>query len=375
MSKIAVGKIPFVDLKAQYSSIRDEIHEAINGVLEDTNFILGKHVRKFEEDFARFCGVKFAVGVGNGTEAITLALKALGICPEDEVITVPNTAAPTAEAITSAGARVVFVDIDPDTYNIDASKIAEKITKKTKAIVPVHLYGQPCNLGEVMRVAKTFNLKVIEDAAQAHGAMYEGKRVGSIGEAGCFSFYPSKNLGCYGDGGAVVTNDKDIALKVSMLRDHGRKEKYLHAFEGHNSRLDAIQAAVLQVKLKYIDEWNERRRKNAQFYTELLSDVKGVTVPKILMGAVPVFHLYVIKVKDRDSLVARLKEEGIETGIHYPLPLHLQPAYAYLGMEKGSYPAAEFATEHIISLPMFPELNREQIEMVVDAIREYLSLT
>lgn len=372
MNKIAVGKIPFVDLKAQYSSIRDEIQEAINGVLEDTNFILGKHVKKFEEDFARFCGVRFAIGVGNGTEAITLALKALGICPGDEVITVPNTAAPTAEAITSAGARVVFVDIDPDTYNIDASKIAEKITKRTKAIVPVHLYGQPCNLDEVMRVAKTFNLKVIEDAAQAHGAMYEGKRVGSIGEAGCFSFYPSKNLGCYGDGGAVVTNDKDIALKISMLRDHGRKEKYLHAFEGHNSRLDALQAAVLQVKLKYIDEWNERRRKNAQFYTELLSDVNSVTVPKILTGAVPVFHLYVIKVKDRDALMARLKGEGIETGIHYPLPLHLQPAYAYLGMKKGSYPASEFATEHIISLPMFPELKREQIEMVVDAIREYL---
>lgn len=370
MSKIAVGKIPFVDLKVQYESIRNEIQEVVNGVLEDTNFILGKHVKKFEDDFARFCGVKFAIGVGNGTEAITLALKALGIGAGDEVITVPNTAAPTAEAITLAGARVVFVDIDPDTYNIDASKIAEKITKKTKAIVPVHLYGQPCNLDEVMRVAKTFNLKVVEDAAQAHGAIYEGKRVGSIGDAGCFSFYPSKNLGCYGDGGAVVTNNKDIASKVSMLRDHGRKEKYVHEFEGHNSRLDALQAVVLQVKLKYIDKWNERRRENAQYYTELLSDVNVVTVPEILTGTVPVFHLYVIKVNDRDALMAGLKEEGIETGVHYPLPLHLQPAYAYLGNKKGSYPAAEFATKHIVSLPMFPELRMEQIEMVVDAIRE-----
>ena len=362
--------IPFVDLKAQYDSIKDEIDEAIQNVLNTTSFIMGEELKKFEEEFAQFCDVKYAIGVANGSDALILALKACGIGKGDEVITVPHTFIATTEAISNVGGKVVFVDIDPKTFTIDVSKIEEKITGKTKAIIPVHLYGQPADMDPIIELAKKHNLKIIEDAAQAHGAEYKGKKVGSIGEVGCFSFYPGKNLGAYGDAGMVTTDNDEIAEKVKLLRNHGRiTKKYEHEIEGYSSRLDNLQAAILRVKLRHLNKWNESRRENAKKYNELLNNIGGITTPYEADYAKHVYHLYVIKTEGRDKLREELKFKGISTGIHYPIPLHLQPAYNYLGYKRGDFSVTEEYSQKILSLPMFAELTDDQIEEIVDIIK------
>ncbi|HHT9153825.1 MAG TPA: DegT/DnrJ/EryC1/StrS family aminotransferase [Candidatus Hypogeohydataceae bacterium YC40] len=370
---IVMENIHLVDLQAQYRNIQEEVNSSIRRVIEEGAFILGKYVREFEQGFASFCRAKYAVGVASGTDAITLALKAMGIGPGHEVITAPNSAAPTAEAISLAGAKVVFADIDPETYNLDPEKVKKAITSRTRALMPVHLYGQPADMDAFRELARAYGLRLIEDAAQAHGAEYKGHRVGTLGDASCFSFFPSKNLGAYGDGGAVVTDDPLIAEKVHMLRDHGRKEKYIHEIEGHNSRLDALQAAVLSVKLKYLEGWTNSRREKARQYDKLLSAIQGVSTPRVLPEVKHVYHLYVIKVEDRDGLRKKLEEMGIHTGIHYPLPLHLQPAYAHLGLPRGTFPRAEEATSKVLSLPLYPEIKTEQLEAVVEAIKLCIS--
>jgi len=363
--------IPFVDLKAQYDSIKEEIDEVIQSVLNNTSFIMGEELKKFEDEFASFCNTKFAIGVANGSDALILALRACGIGKGDEVITVPHTFIATAEAISNVGGKVVFVDINPKTYTIDVSKTEEKITEKTKAIIPVHLYGQPADMDPIMELAKKYNLKVIEDAAQAHGAEYKGKKVGSIGDVGCFSFYPGKNLGAYGDAGMVVTNNEEIAEKIKLLRNHGRiTKKYEHEIEGYSSRLDNLQAAILKIKLKYLNQWNDMRRSNAKKYSELLSNISSIIIPYEADYAKHVYHLYVIRTeKGRDKLREELKYNGVATGIHYPIPLHLQPAYKYLGYKRGDFPITEECSQKILSLPMFAELNYEQIEKIVGVIK------
>jgi dTDP-4-amino-4,6-dideoxygalactose transaminase len=365
-------KIPLVDLKAQYLSIKDEIDEAIQRVISKTAFILGEEVEAFEEEYARYCGAKYCVGVASGTAALHLALLACGIGPGDEVITTPFTFIATAEAISHCGARPVFVDIDPQTYNIDPSKIEAAITDRTKAIVPVHLYGQPADMDPILAIAQRYGLKVIEDAAQAHGAEYKGKRMGTLGDVACFSFYPGKNLGAYGDAGAVVTNNPEIAREVRLLRDHGRESKYEHLEIGYGERLDALQAAILRVKLRYLDQSNTRRREIAKAYSSELSKLGRVKVPHLPEQVRPVFHLYVVQVENRDGLLARLRADGILAGIHYPIPLHLQPAYAWLGQGEGSFPAAEEAAQTVLSLPMYPELTDAQIQIVIEAIHGLL---
>jgi len=363
--------IPFVDLKAQYDSIKDEIDNAIQNVLNTTSFIMGEELKKFEVEFARFCDSKYAIGVANGSDALILALRACGIGEGDELITVPHTFIATTEAISNVGGKVIFVDIDPKTYTIDVSKIEEKITEETKAIIPVHLYGQSVDMDPIMKLARKYNLKVIEDAAQAHGAEYKGKKVGSIGDVGCFSFYPGKNLGAYGDAGIVVTNNEEIAEKIKLLRNHGRiTKKYEHDIEGYSSRLDNLQAAILRVKLKYLNKWNDKRRNNAKKYNELLSNINGITTPYEADYAKHVYHLYVIRVEKerRDKLKEELKSKGVATGIHYPIPLHLQPAYNYLGYKKGDFPVTEECSQNILSLPMYAELSDKQILKIVETI-------
>ncbi len=380
-------KIPLVDLKSQYEEIKDEIQGAINRVLDSTAFILGEELAKFEEEFAKFCNTKYAVGTSSGTSALHLALLSLGIGEGDEVITTPYTFTATVETIIHSGAKPVFIDINPRDYNIDVQKLGEFIKKRCKvnsktnqptnkqtnqlirAIIPIHLYGQPADLDPILKLAKKYNLKVIEDACQAHGAKYKGKRVGSIGDIGCFSFYPGKNLGAYGDGGMVVTNDGKMTNKIRMLRDHGRREKYEHLMVGYNYRLDALQAAILRVKLKYLDEWNEKRRKNALIYNELLKDFDVIT-PYEEEYARHVYHLYVIRIKRRNEIYKFLQGKSIFCGIHYPLPLHLQKVYHRLGYKKGDFPVAEECAKEVISLPIYPELKREEIEYIVETLKE-----
>jgi len=361
-------RIPLVDLKAQYLSIKDEIDEAIGRVLNNCSFILGEEVRLFEEEFAAFCGARYAVGVASGTAALHLALRACGVGPGDEVITTPFTFIATTEAISHCGAKPVFVDIDPRTYNIDPSKIEAAITEKTKAIVPVHLYGQPVDMDPILAIAGEHELRVIEDAAQAHGAEYKGRRVGTLGDAACFSFYPAKNLGAYGDAGAVVTNNEQIAETVKLLRNHGRQEKYIHLVEGVGERLDTLQAAILRTKLAHLSEWVRKRREIAQRYSGLLSGLNGLVTPFQHPNVAHAYHLYVIRAKRRDRLGEWLAQEGIATGIHYPLPLHLQPAYGWMRHCEGDFPVAEIAAQEVLSLPMYPELEDSQIEEVVNAI-------
>jgi len=364
-------KIPLVDLKAQYSILKSEIEPAVKSVLDRCDFIMGAGVSMFEEEFAEFTGGKFCIGVSNGTDAIHLALLACGIKNGDEVVTVPNTFIATTEAITMTGARVVFADIDSESYTIDVRQIKNKITKKTKAIIPVHLYGLPADMDTIMKIAKDEGLFVIEDAAQAHGAIYKDMGVGVIGDIGCFSFYPGKNLGAYGDAGAIVTNNEEFANKIKLLRDHGRRKKYEHEIEGFNKRIDTLQAAVLRIKLKYLKEWNEKRRKNAEIYSYALKDIDGVEVPVKIKDIKSVYHLYVIKAKDRDNLKEYLEKEGIATGIHYPIPLHLQSAYKYLGLKEGNFPVAEDTAKRILSLPMYPELSEEQIYYISEKIKKF----
>jgi dTDP-4-amino-4,6-dideoxygalactose transaminase len=364
-------KVPFLDLKAQYATIKDEIAAALQQVLDNTAFAGGPFVAAFEKDFAAYCGTKHAVGVGNGTEALWMALIALGVGAGDEVITVPDTFIATAEAISFCGAKPVFVDVDEKTYNMDAAKLEAAITSKTKAVIPVHLFGQMCGMDPIIEIARKHKLFVIEDASQSHGAEYKGKRAGSIGDVGCFSFYPGKNLGAYGEAGAVVTSNDALADKMKMLRDHGSSKKYYHTYLGFNCRMDGFQGAVLSVKLKYIDKWNEARRTNAGLYTQALAGVKGVTTPTEAAWAKHVFHVYAIRAANPGALISALGEKEIGTNIHYPLPVHLQEAYASLGLGKGSFPVAERCAAEFVSLPMFPELTPEQINFVAGEVKSF----
>jgi dTDP-4-amino-4,6-dideoxygalactose transaminase len=366
--------IPFVDLKTQYESIKSEIDAAISDVISRTAFVGGPFLASFEKAFADFCNVRNCIGVANGTDALYLAVRALGIGPGDEVITVANSFIATSEAITAAGAKVVFVDINPATYNIDVTKIEEKVTSKTKAIIPVHLYGQPADMDPILAIAKKHNLKIIEDAAQAHGAEYKGRRIGSIGDAACFSFYPGKNLGAYGDGGAIVTNDDDLAEKVRMIANHGRLDKYDHKLEGVNSRLDGLQAAILSVKLVHLPAWTEGRRRNAYIYNDYLKDV-SVATPEEINDVKAVYHLYIVRVKNgmRQKLQDYLASKGIATGIHYPIALPNLQAYAYMNHTQNDFPEATRVSQEIVSLPMYAELSEQQISFVAESIRECLA--
>jgi dTDP-4-amino-4,6-dideoxygalactose transaminase len=367
--------IPLVDLKAQYSSIKQEIDEATRRVIESGQFILGSEVEKFENAVAAFLGTKYAVGVASGTDALQLALLACGIKPGDEVITTPFTFIATAETIHKCGATPVFADIEPKTYNIDAVQVKRKITKKTKAILPVHLYGHPADMMPILDLASKYDLKVIEDCAQALGAKYRGKRVGSLGDAGCFSFFPSKVLGAYGDGGMVATNNPEVAEKVTMLRNHGTKQKYFHLIAGFNSRLDSIQAAILSAKLPYLDRWIEQRRHKARLYSKLLDGIDGIEPPYEAPYGYHIFNYYTIRLKrpkiNRDKISERLNAKGIATAVYYPLSLHLQKVYKDLAYKKGDFPESESAQEEVLSLPMYAELTSEQIEVIANAIESY----
>ena len=365
-------QVPFLDLKTQYKQIEQKVIPMLTEAMSSAAFIGGPQVTGLENEFAEFCESKYCVAVNSGTDALRFALIAAGIGPGDEVITVPNTFIATTEAISQANAKPVFVDILPDTYNIDPGLVEEKITSKTKAILPVHLYGQPADMDTILKIAKKHNLMVFEDACQAHGALYKGKKAGSIGLAGCFSFYPGKNLGAFGEGGAVVTQDEKLAKQISMLRDHGQEQKYYHAIEGYNGRLDAIQAGVLRIKLKRLTDWNNARRKNATLYNELLSKIDGITAPVEAEGVESVYHIYLILVDDRDGLQKYLTGKGIGTGLHYPVPLHLQKAYINMGYKEGDFPVTEDVSKKLLSLPMFAELNVEQIEYVCKSIKEYI---
>lgn len=362
--------VKFVDLKIQYNSIKEEINKAVQGVIESTHFVLGENVAQFEKEFADFCSAGHAVGVNSGTSALHLALLAKGLGKGDEVITTPNTFVATCAAVLYTGATPKLVDIDPETYTIDPKNLEKAITPKTKAVIPVHLYGQPADMTEVAETAKKRNLIVVEDACQAHGAEHHGKKV-PVSGIGCFSFYPGKNLGAYGEGGAVVSNDKDFEGLVRAYRDHGQVKKNVHKYVGYNYRLEEIQAAILRVKLRHINKWTDMRRKNAQLYNEML-DGCGAITPVEKEHNRHVYHLYVIRVKNRQKLIEHLNSKGIQTGIHYPTPIHLQEAYSQLNYKKGSFPVSELYADEILSLPMYPELKQEEIEFVAKSIKEFL---
>jgi dTDP-4-amino-4,6-dideoxygalactose transaminase len=366
--------IPLVDLRRQYLYIKEEINHAFEVVLQSGIFIMGENVREFEREFAAYLGVRHAIGVASGTDALMLALRALGFENGDEVITVSFTFASTVDSIVHNSATPVFVDIDPKTYTLDVSQVKKLITEKTKAVIPVHIYGHPVDMGPLLEIAEENNLYVVEDACQAHGAEYRGRKVGSFGDCACFSFYPAKNLGAYGDGGILVTNDEQIAERMRMLRNYGERKKYYHSFIGYNSRLDEIQAAILRVKLKYLDKWVEARRRNARRYGELLSKIPNVTVPYEEPYAKHAYHLYVIRTKHREELRNWLSSQGVSTGIHYPIPIHLQESYRHLGLMEGSFPVAEKVTKEIFSLPMFPELTEGEICYVSKLVEEFMRL-
>lgn len=359
-----------VDLKAQYLEIKEEIDSAVFGVIQSSAFILGPHGKALEQEIAAYHGVRHAIGVASGTDALHLALIAAGVGRGDEVITTPFTFIATAEAVSYVGGVPVFVDIEPDTFNIDPAQVEKKITKKTKAILPVHLYGHPAEMDLIMEIAGEHNLKVIEDCAQSFGAEYKGKKAGSFGDMGCFSFFPSKNLGCYGDGGMIITNDDSLAERIASLRNHGSRIRYYHEEVGFNSRLDDIQAAILRVKLRRIESYNENRRRNARIYSGYLKP-NGVGTPIERVGCRHVFHQYTIRLKNRDRVKETLDKTGVSSSmIYYPVPLHLQKAYAALGMKQGSLPVAEEAANEVLSLPMYPELTEEQIRTAAEAVIE-----
>ncbi|MBW1895682.1 MAG: DegT/DnrJ/EryC1/StrS family aminotransferase [Deltaproteobacteria bacterium] len=387
--------IPFLDLISQHNVLKDELVEVFCSALSTAGFIGGPQVEAFEEEFAQFCETKYCVGVGSCTDALRFALIAAGIEPGDTVITVPNTFIATTEAITQAGATPVFVDIDEQTYNMDPEKLETYLSGvhrspftvhpgpftagRVKAIIPVHLYGQPADMDPILEIAERYNLLVVEDACQAHGAAYHSAKAnnwqtaGSMGKAAAFSFYPGKNLGACGEAGALTTNDEDIAKKVRMLRDHGQASKYYHGLEGYNGRLDAIQAGILRVKLKHLSEWTEKRRLHAIYYTDLLNQVDGIIAPQEASWARSVYHLYVIRTREREHLKDHLDKAGIATGLHYPLPLHMQKAYAALGYQEGDFPVSERVAKEILSLPMFPELTQDQQITVVEKIKGFLN--
>jgi dTDP-4-amino-4,6-dideoxygalactose transaminase len=400
-------KVPFLDLKSQYLSIKNEIDTAIQQVLDTTAFAGGPFVAQFEKQFAEFCDCKHAIGVGSGTDALWLSLLALGIGRGDEVITVPNTFIATAEAVSFCGAKPAFVDIDDKTYNMDPNRLEDYLKKRCKvrgsrseathvnpqpansnksfrlkpttsrlkpqprAVLPVHLFGQPPDMDPIMEIARRHDLFVIEDACQAHGAEYKGRKAGTMGDAGCFSFYPGKNLGAYGEAGAVVTNDDALAEKVRMLRDHGQAKKYYHDWIGWNARMDGLQGAVLGVKLKYLPGWNEARRQHARRYNELLAGISAIHPPTESSYVKHIYHVYAIRAPRREALISYLAEKGISSGIHYPVPLHLQRAYSSLGLNNGGYPAAEKCCGEFVSLPMYPELKEDQIEYVATEIKRF----
>ena len=365
--QVANVTVPFVDLKQQYASIKTEVDAAIARVVENTSFILGPQVRAFEAAFAEYAGARACIGVNSGTAALQLALMAAGIGAGDEVIVPSFTFFATAEAVSVLGATPIFVDVDPASYTVTAATIERAITPRTRAVIPVHLYGQAADLDPILELAKTHHLHVIEDAAQAHGAEYNGKRVGALGSAGCFSFYPSKNLGAYGEAGAIVTNDEELATRLRLLRDHGSTSKYAHAIVGYNFRMEEIQAAVLNVKLPHLDDWNDARRARAARYSSSLAN-SGIRVPREMDYARHVYHVYAVQSENRDDLQNRLTAAGVQTGVHYPIPIHLQPAYASLGYKRGDLPVTEALAERVLSLPMFPELTDEQIDRVTEAI-------
>jgi len=399
--------IPFVDLRSQYDSIKEEIDEAISQVISKTAFVGGPFLDSFEQSFAKFCNAKHCIGVGNGTDALFIALKVLGIGKGDEVVVPANSFIATSEAVTLTGARVAFVDIDPKTYNMDPNRLedylkspqsqvvsrkaltqkaeprgrsktsrvpppASRLTSGVRAVIPVHLYGQPADMDAILEIAKRYNLHVVEDAAQAHGAVYKGKRIGSIGDMGCFSFYPGKNLGAYGDGGAIVTNNDEFAVKARMFANHGRIDKYDHQVEGVNSRLDGLQAAILGVKLKHLLDWTDKRRTNAYLYNRYLKET-DLTTPTEMEGVKAVYHLYVVRIKKelRSKIQEYLGARGISTGIHYPIGLPNLKAYAYLNFNGNDFPETTRACQEILSLPMFPELTETQIRYIVERVREF----
>ncbi|MBW6411462.1 DegT/DnrJ/EryC1/StrS family aminotransferase [Clostridium weizhouense] len=392
--------IPLIDLKAQYNSIAEDLDRVTKEVLSSANYIMGKNVTEFEKEFAEYVGVKHAISVGNGTDALVIALKSLGIGKGDEVITTTFTFFATAESISAVGAKPVFVDVEKDTFNIDPSQIESKITKNTKAIMPVHIFGQSAKMDEINEIAKKHNLKVIEDACQAIGGKYKGKSIGTLSDVACFSFFPTKNLGCAGDGGIIVTDNDEVATIARALRTHGSGEngqkaynllnniteevekassdandtvynplKYYNYLIGFNTRLDAIQAAILRVKLKHIDKWNEKRREIAGIYNESLKDTELVT-PTVLGDCSPVYHMYILQSEDRESLLNKLKEKGVATGVYYPVPLHLQKVYKDLGYKEGDMPVAEYLSHRTFAIPVYPELTEEQVEHIIKSIKE-----
>jgi dTDP-4-amino-4,6-dideoxygalactose transaminase len=364
--------IPVFDLKDQYNAIKGQVNGAVARVLESGWFILGQEVEAFESEFAAYCGLSHGIGVGSGTEALHLALLACGVGPGDEVITVPHTAVATVSAIELTGARPVFVDIDPTSYTIAPDQLESRITARTKVIVPVHLYGQAADLDPILEIAHRHGLTVVEDCAQAHGAEYKGQRVGSLGRVACFSFYPTKNLGAYGDGGMVVTDDEVLAQKVRLLRQYGWDKRYVSSLRGLNSRLDEIQAAILRVKLSHLDKWNKARRARAQLYGELLAGSRVATPAEMDYGR-HVYHLYVVRCPHRahrDGLKSYLTENGVGTAIHYPVPIHLQEAYRDLGYRRGDFPVTEACADEILSLPMYPELREDEVREIVELVRE-----
>ena len=364
--------VPMVDLKVQYEAIKDEINNAVLGVFESTHFVLGQHGRALEEAVAAYHGVRHAVAVASGTDALHLALIAAGIQRGDEVITTPFTFIATAEAISYIGAVPVFVDIDPVTYNLDVTKLEAAVTRRTRAIIPVHLYGQSVDMDPLMAVAKKHGLRVVEDCAQSFGADYRGRKTGSVGDIGCFSFFPSKNLGCYGDGGMVVTDDAGLAERMMSLRNHGSHVRYYHDEIGYNSRLDEVQAAILRVKFRHIDAYNANRRNNAQLYNRHLAGA-DIRTPSEQKGSTHVYHQYTVRVRNRDAVKQKLDEGNVTSSmIYYPVPLHLQAAYRELGVKQGSLPGSELAAQEVLSLPMYPELTEAQIQTVAAAVKKAL---
>ncbi len=362
-------QVPFLDLKAQHDLLKKEVLAGIEEVIAASAFAGGPFVERFEQEFAKFCDCKYAIGVGNGTDALWLALLALGIGAGDEVITVPNSFMATAEAISYTGAKPVFVDVDERTYTMDSGLLEKAITSRTKAIIPVHLYGQCADMDPILDIARRRGLAVIEDACQAHGADYKGRKAGSLGIAGAFSFYPGKNLGAFGEAGAVTTNDAELAKKIQMFRDHGQARKYHHAVIGWNARMDGIQGEVLRIKLKNLSENNQLRRTHAGVYDRQLAGVAGLTLPYRAGYGTHVYHLYVVRVGNRERFMQQLNARGIGCAIHYPVAIHLQGAYASLGLKRGSFPITERCSDEIVSLPMFPELTSEQVSAVCEAVK------
>jgi dTDP-4-amino-4,6-dideoxygalactose transaminase len=365
--------IPFIDFKEQNRLIQDEVDVGFRKVLDKGDFILGEQAQIFEKAFANYCEAGYGVGVNSGTDALHLALSALDIQDGDEVIVPTHTFIATALCVSFCRAKAVFVDIEPDTYNINPKSFEKAITKKTKAVIPVHIYGQPANMDEIGAIARQHNIKIVEDAAQAHGSRYKSKRVGSLGDVACFSFYPTKSLGACGDAGMIVTSNSEIYEKALMLRDYGRKGRYEHKIKGTNSRLDTLQAVVLNAKLKHLDRWNSMRAQTAAHYAELLKGVKDVVVPVTKADRTHVFQTYAVRVPKRDQVMENMKAKGISVLIHYPIPLHMQEAYAELGYKRGDFPVAESVANDILSLPMFPHMSKAQVETVVAALKESLS--